>query len=106
MKYGLQETQIDQIQAVLARYPEVEKALLFGSRAKGNYKPYSDIDVVLIGQHLSLFMMGKIHFDLDDLLLPYTFDMAIYHQISDANVLAHINRVGKVLYEKPLLLQV
>ncbi len=105
MKYGLKETQIEQIQAVLARYPEVEKALLFGSRAKGNHKPYSDIDVVLVGQHLNLFIMGKIHFDLDDLLLPYTFDIAIYHQISDSNVFAHVNRVGKVLYQRTSLFQ-
>lgn len=49
MKYGLKDTSIQKIRGVFARYPQVEKAVLYGSRAKGNYKNGSDIDLTLRG---------------------------------------------------------
>jgi predicted nucleotidyltransferase len=52
MKSGLPETTIAKIRAVLARFPEVEKAILYGSRAKGNFKTGSDIDLTLCGEAL------------------------------------------------------
>ena len=49
MKYGLKESVIQQISAILARHPQVNQAILYGSRAKGNYKHGSDIDLTLRG---------------------------------------------------------
>lgn len=86
---------------MLSHYPQVEKAILYGSRAKGNYKPGSDIDLTLTGNEaLTLDVLYRIIDDIDDLLLPYTFDLSILHQISDPDVIEHIQRVGVVLYEK------
>ena len=101
MKYGLPEETIEKICNVLARYPQVEKALIYGSRAKGTYKNGSDIDLTLVGgETLTLSVLGKIMHDVDDLLLPYEVDMSILRQISDPEVLAHIRRVGITFYEK------
>lgn len=101
MRFGLKETTIEQICTVLSHYPQVEKAILYGSRAKGNYKPGSDIDLTLTGNEaLNLDVLYRIIDDIDDLLLPYTFDLSILHQISDPDVIEHIRRVGVVLYEK------
>ena len=58
-------------------FDEVEEAILYGSRAKGNFKPGSDIDIVLRGEKLNLHVLNKISLDLDDLFLPYTFDISI-----------------------------
>ncbi|MFN9945187.1 MAG: nucleotidyltransferase domain-containing protein, partial [bacterium] len=58
------------IQQVLAGFPEVEKAVLYGSRAKGNYKPGSDIDLTLFGEELDERVMSRLYWALDDLLLP------------------------------------
>ena len=49
MNYGLSDATVEKIQTVLAGFPQVEKALLYGSRAKGSFKPGSDIDLTLIG---------------------------------------------------------
>ncbi len=101
MRFGLPETTIANIQAVLAQYPQIEQAILYGSRAKGTYKPGSDIDLTLVGgEELTLDVLSRVMDALDDLLLPYTFDLSIFHQISDPEFVEHIRRVGMKLYEK------
>ncbi len=74
MKYGLQDTTIEKISALLEYYPEVEQATLYGSRATGNYKNGSDIDLTLYGQALTFSTLNKIIDDLDSLFLP------LYHR--------------------------
>jgi len=101
MKYGLQEATIQKICAVFVRYPQVEKAVLYGSRAKGSYRNGSDIDLTLLGgKDLTLDVMNKISNELDDLLLPYKIDLSIFHDISDPDVMENIRRVGVMFYEK------
>ena len=99
-KYGLSDSVIDRITSVFTRFPEVDKAVLYGSRAKGNYKKGSDIDLTLSGRGLTLTILHKIEDQLDDLLLPYKIDLSIFEQISDPDVIDHIRRVGVVFYEK------
>jgi len=101
MKHGLHETTIQKICAILTRYPQVEKAVLYGSRAKGNYKNGSDIDLTLYGGvGLTLHVLYKIVNELDDLLLPYTIDLSIFNDIGDPDVIEHIQRAGVTFYEK------
>lgn len=100
MKYGLKEEIIRKIQEVFSQYPQIEQAIVYGSRAMGNYKPASDIDITFIGNDLTLDVINKIEWNLDDLLLPYTFDLSIYHKITNPDVQNHINRVGKIFYNK------
>jgi uncharacterized protein len=100
MRFGLKEEVIEAIQQVFALHPEVEKAILYGSRAKGNYKPASDIDLTLIGGNIDTTLLHNISWELDDLLLPYTFDLSIYHQLNNTALLDHINRVGILFFPK------
>jgi uncharacterized protein len=99
--FGLKEITIHKIRTVLADHPEVEQAILYGSRAMGNYKNGSDIDLTLRGgDDLTLRVLYRIMDDLDDLLLPYTIDLSILGDIGDPDVVDHIRRVGVVFYEK------
>lgn len=100
MNHGLTDGTVAQIHEVFARYPVVEKAVLYGSRAKGNYKPGSDIDLTLLGTEVTSKILGQIRGELEDGLLPYTFDVSILAQITQADLLDHIRRVGVVFYEK------
>lgn len=101
MLFGLKESTIQKICTVLSHYPQVEKAVLYGSRAKGNFKNGSDIDLTLRGgAGLTLNVLYRIMDELDDLLLPYTIDLSIFHQISDTDVVEHIQRVGVTFYKK------
>ena len=100
MKYGLKEEILDLIRTIFSRYPEIEKAILYGSRAKGNYKKGSDIDIAFSGEDLNLTILNKISMDLDDLLLPYSFDLSIYKNLSNKEFLEHIDRVGILIYNR------
>lgn len=100
-RFGLNETVIQKIEAVFIHYPAVEKAVLYGSRAKGNYKNGSDIDLTLYGgAELTLNLLYRISEHLDDLLLPYMIDLSIFHHISDSDLTDHIQRVGITFYRK------
>jgi predicted nucleotidyltransferase len=85
----------------LAHYPQVEQAILYGSRAKGNYKRGSDIDLTLQGgADLTLTVLYHIMDELDDLLLPYQIDLSIWHLIDDLALREHIKRVGQPFYTR------
>lgn len=102
MRYGLKEETVHAVCTVFAAHPEVQKAILYGSRAKGNHRNGSDIDITLLGgPDLTLDVLRGIMSEIDDLLLPYTFDLSIFQDIRDPEVLEHIQRVGVVFYAKP-----
>ncbi len=100
MKFGLKEEIIMQINGVFTKYRQIEKAVIYGSRAKGNFKNGSDIDLTLKGAGLNLSVINSLLNELDDLLLPYTFDVSNFKQISNPDLVEHIERVGKVFYER------
>jgi len=100
MKYGLKEVDITQILLTFGDYPEIEKVILYGSRAKGNYREGSDIDLCLVGNTLNFDIQIKIENKLDDLLLPYNIDLSIYHKLDNLDLIQHIDRVGILIYDK------
>lgn len=99
-QHGLSDKTIARITAVLARYPEVERAVLFGSRAKGAHRRGSDIDLALSGDDLDWRVIGRIYDALDDLLLPYRFSLIEHDRETDPDIAAHIDRVGIPLHER------
>lgn len=98
--YGLKKKHITAINSVFGKNPEIKQVILYGSRAKGNYRNGSDIDLTLKGEDITLSLLFKIETELDDLLLPYKIDLSIYHKIENPDFIEHINRVGIVFYEK------
>ncbi|HDV7283260.1 TPA: nucleotidyltransferase domain-containing protein [Mannheimia haemolytica] len=100
--FGLSERATKTITDILAKYPEVEQAIIYGSRAKGNYREGSDIDLTFKGKDLTYDIVKRIWGDLDDSDSPYLFDLSIYHQLTNANFIEHIDRVGKLFYQREL----
>jgi predicted nucleotidyltransferase len=100
LTYGLKHSVIDQMNAVFAGFPEVAQVILYGSRAKGNFKRGSDIDLCLVGDGLSMRTLLKIDTELDDLLLPYKIDLSIHDHIDNTELLSHIERAGTCFYRR------
>ena len=98
--FGLKKTTIERIQKVFQQYPEIEKAFIYGSRAMGNYRPGSDIDLTLLGEQLNYAQFSKIETALDDLMLPYSIDLSLFHHIDNQELIDHIHREGKLFYKK------
>lgn len=99
-KHGLTTATVEKIVGVLALFPAVEEAVLFGSRAKGTHKLGSDIDLSLVGEALDWRPVGRIYDALDDELLPYRFSLILFDRNTDPDVAAHITRVGVPLYRR------
>ena len=98
--YGLKSGQIEKIKKIFDSSHKVSEVILFGSRAKGNFKAGSDVDLVLKGEGLGLDDILKLHNQLDELDLPYKFDLLVFGNIKDINVIEHIKRLGKTFYKK------
>jgi len=89
-RFGLKEAKINQIISVFLQYPQIHKVLLYGSQAKGNYRNGSDIDLTLIGD-VSYSQLSSIEDKIDDLLLPYSFDISIFSNIENPDLIDSIN---------------
>lgn len=101
MQHGLSTQTLQKIRDVFLRYPQVEEAVLYGSRARGDYKNGSDIDLTLRGgTELTHTILSQIANDLDDQLLPYTIDLSIFKNIRNPEMIEQIKRVGVALYAR------
>ncbi len=100
MNGGLKKETIERIKVVFLAFPEITEVILYGSRARETQKNGSDIDLTLKGVNLNLDVLNKLNAKLDELFLPYTFDLSIFHQIDNADLIDHIQRIGKIFYKK------
>ncbi|WP_198416769.1 nucleotidyltransferase family protein [Marinilabilia rubra] len=92
--FGLSKTTIDRLLNVFNKFDVVQQVILFGSRAKGNFKEGSDIDLALIGDGLNFETIRKLEIKIDDLMLPYDVDLIIYDKIKETKLKEHIKRMG------------
>jgi uncharacterized protein len=95
--FGLSPRTLGLLRGVLAQHAGIERAIVYGSRAKGNFRPGSDIDLTLDAPTLMFSELLRINGELDDLMLPYTIDLSLLKQIDNPSLLSHIERVGKPL---------
>lgn len=100
LRFGLPDQTLATLHAILASCPAVEKAVIYGSRAKGNYKPGSDIDLTLIGPALTQDMLAQLAGQFEESAIPYQVDLSIQDSIDNPSLLEHIARVGQVLYTR------
>ena len=101
-QFGLKPEEIAKINQIFAEYPEISKAILYRSRAKGNYKNGSDIDLTLISDRLNYRQLLQIQNQIDDLLLPYSVDLSIFSTIDNLHLIEHIDRVGITFYDRTM----
>ncbi|WP_034886439.1 nucleotidyltransferase domain-containing protein [Gillisia sp. JM1] len=99
MKFGLNDALVQKIHDVFESFPEIREAIIYGSRAIGNYREGSDIDITFKGE-LSFDYLLQIEKELDDLMLPYTFDLSTYDKLSNEELLEHIDKKGKCFYNR------
>ena len=99
MKFGLSDTVISELQGVFRRHPNIQEVIIFGSRAKGNYREGSDIDLAAIGNNLDYNQLLSILIEIDDLELLYQVDLLDYQKYINTPIGEHIDRVGQVFYQ-------
>ncbi len=97
--FGLDEKTLREIRGVLRKYSAVEEARIFGSRALGTERPNSDIDVALLGR-LNAALVDRIKGDLEDIPVPFKFDVVGYSLLEHQKLKKHIDRFGKSFYQR------
>jgi len=100
MNFGLEENIIEKITRILEEQPKVDKAYIFGSRAKGNYRPDSDIDIALKGYDLTVEDVLKMSGAIDKLKIGYEVDLVDYESIKEKALRDHVDRVGMEFYSR------
>ncbi|MCY4520570.1 MAG: nucleotidyltransferase domain-containing protein [Caldilineaceae bacterium] len=98
MNDGLKERYRARIRQVLASHPGVERAVLFGSRATGTYRPGSDVDLALVGDSLTHSALGAIGAAMEATTVPQIVDLVLWSSISNRVLADHIRTVGIEFY--------
>ncbi len=98
LRFGLSDKTILSLRSVFTKFPSIQKVIIYGSRAKGNFKPGSDIDLTLITSENDLSFLFEVENAIEELLLPYKVDLSFYSSLDNENLKDHINRVGVEFY--------
>ena len=100
MKFGLEDSTLCKMNAIFKQHSAIEMVIIYGSRAKGNYREGSDIDLALKGEKLDNEIRSMVWLKLDELNTPYLIDILVYDLTSNASLIEHIDRAGQILYKK------
>ena len=97
--FGLKKQYISEISKILSKFPEIKEAIIFGSRAMGNYKRGSDIDIAIKGEKIHPTLVNRVHGTLEnETYIPLFFDIVDYKRITNENLKEHIDTEGKILF--------
>lgn len=98
--FGISQSALDMIHGILARYDTIQKVLIYGSRAKGNYHARSDVDLVICESQVDRNLLGELITHINESDFPYTVDIQVLENIKNLDLIEHIQRVGKIFYVK------
>ncbi len=99
-KFGLPQRAMDEMHAIFAKHGKIKKVVLYGSRAMGNYKNGSDIDLTMCGSALTFDDLNNIAGELEESSIPYLVDLSIFDVLDHAKLKDHIKRHGRVFYDR------
>ena len=98
--FGLSPETLRKLNSVFAQHNAIDSVVIYGSRAKGNYRAGSDIDLTIKSGEIPFAEFMQIENQIDDLMLPYTVDLSQYHQLGNAALIEHIDRIGVELFSR------
>lgn len=101
-EFGLNDRNMAELLEILSSFPAIEKAVVYGSRARGDFKPYSDIDITLLGKDLTFHDVAMLDDKLYYSYLPYFFDTSIFTHLNNEELKENIKREGKVIYQRTM----
>ena len=97
--YGMTDDELELLCSLFARQREIERVILYGSRARGTHKPFSDVDITLLGVGLTRSHLSRLMADIDESSLPYFFDISLFAKLTNPDLIEQIEHTGVVLYQ-------
>ena len=98
--YGMTDDELELLCSLFARQREIERVILYGSRARGTHKPFSDVDITLLGVGLTRSHLSRLMGDIDESSLPYFFDISLFAKLTNPDLIEQIEQTGVVLYQR------
>ena len=98
--YGMTDEELDLLCSLFARHREIERVILYGSRARGTHKPFSDVDITLLGVGLNRSHLNRLMADIDESSLPYFFDVSLYAKLTNPDLIAQIEKTCVILFQR------
>jgi predicted nucleotidyltransferase len=108
-KTGLSSELLQTLENLFSKFSQIQEVRIFGSRARGDYRKYSDIDLAIFGAEIQSETIGKIRQALDDLDTIYEFDLIHFETQTNEKFKRNILKEGLLLldlnesYKKSLL---
>lgn len=99
-QFGFSDEVLAQIRSIFAQFKRIRRVQVFGSRALGHYREGSDIDLAISGESLSMDELLALRVRMDELDLPYRFDLVLLDQVTDASLLDRVSRVGVTIFAR------
>ena len=98
--YGMTDDELNLLYSLFARQKQIEQVILYGSRAKGTNKPFSDVDITLLGIGLNRSHLNRLMADIDESSLPYLFDISLFDKLTNPDLIKQIEQTGVILYQR------
>ena len=100
-EFGLSERSMDIIREICGRFPRIAQVIVYGSRAMGNFREGSDIDMTVIADgNFPYDDLVRLADAFDNSMLPYLVDVSVFAELKNPELKDHIMRRGKMLYER------
>ncbi len=98
--YGFDDEEMKTMERIFSETDGLEEVILYGSRAKGTNKPFSDVDITLKGDSLSNESLTDIRYKFSESLLPYFYDVSLFNTLTSPSLISHIQRRGRTIYKR------
>ncbi|CAN5318100.1 hypothetical protein BH10PSE19_BH10PSE19_22580 [soil metagenome] len=99
--FGLAQSLYDNMVKIFKRYDKIDKVLLFGSRAKGTAKPYSDFDLAILAPEMSGKEFALLWSEINDLPIIFKLDVVHWNRLNNRKFKEKILNEGKNFYPLP-----
>jgi predicted nucleotidyltransferase len=99
-EFGLSERDMKVFQDIFRQYPEITKVQIFGSRAKGNFKTGSDVDLAVMNEGVDTRTLLNVRGAFEESSLPYKVDLVYPITLKHTELKDHITRIGIIFYER------
>ena len=101
MMFGLSDRTLKMTVEAISQFTSINRASIFGSRAMGNYKRGSDIDIVIWGENITFALVDELHTMLNEKLpIPYYYDVICYDLTDNEAIKSHIDEFGKEIFNR------
>ena len=96
--YGMEDNELQLLRSTFENTTNLRQVILFGSRAKGTNRPFSDVDITLVGDQLTDDDVADVACRLSESSLPYFCDVSLFSKLQNPALIDHIKRRGKTIY--------